>query len=46
LVPFNRKNGDDLMNLTQNKDPKKPSNKINPNHPTGLVPPPTTPDVN
>jgi hypothetical protein len=46
LVPFNRKNGDDLMNLGQKKDPKKPSNKINPNHPTGLVPPPTTPDVN
>jgi len=38
LVPNNRKNGDDLLNLTQKK------NKINPQAPTGLVPPPTTTD--
>jgi hypothetical protein len=40
LVPFNRKNGDDLLNLTQKK------NKIDPQAPTGLVPPPTTTDNN
>lgn len=36
LVPNNRKNGDDLLNLSQKKE------KINPQAPTGLVPPPTT----
>jgi hypothetical protein len=40
LVPDNRKNGDDLLNLTQKK------NKIDPVAPTGLVPPPTTTDNN
>jgi hypothetical protein len=38
LVPFNRKNGDDLLNLSQKKK------MINPQAPTGLVPPPTTQD--
>ena len=37
-MPNNRKNGDDLLNLNQKK------NKINPQAPTGLVPPPTTTD--
>ena len=40
LVPDNRKNGDDLLNLTQKKA------KIDPVAPTGLVPPPTTTDNN
>ena len=40
LVPNNRKNGDDLLNLTQKKS------KIDPQAPTGLVPPPTTTDNN
>ena len=39
-MPNNRKNGDDLLNLNQKK------NKINPQAPTGLVPPPTTTDNN
>ena len=40
MVPDNRKNGDDLLNLTQKKK------KIDPQAPTGLVPPPTTTDNN
>ena len=39
-MPDNRKNGDDLLNLSQKK------NKIDPQSPTGLVPPPTTTDNN
>jgi len=39
LLPENRKNGDDLLNLTQKKS------KIDPTAPTGLVPPPTTTDL-
>ena len=39
-MPDNRKNGDDLLNLTQKKA------KIDPQAPTGLVPPPTTTDNN
>jgi len=39
-VSDNRKNGDDLLNLTQKKA------KIDPQAPTGLVPPPTTTDNN
>jgi len=38
LLPTNRKNCDDLLNLFQKK------NKIDPQAPTGLVPPPTTTD--
>ena len=37
-MPDNRKNGDDLLNLSQKK------NKIDPQDPTGLVPAPTTTD--
>ena len=40
LIPENRKHSDDLLNLTQKK------NKIDPQAPTGLVPPPTTTDNN
>jgi len=38
LVPNNRKNGDDLLNLSQKK------NKVDPQDPTGIVPAPTTTD--
>jgi hypothetical protein len=44
LIPENRKHSDDLLNLNQNKDPKKPANKISPQNPTDLVPAPTNPD--
>jgi hypothetical protein len=40
LVPDNRKNGDDLLNLSQ----KKP--KIDSKAPNGVVPPPATTDKN
>jgi len=39
LIPENRKHSDDLLNLSQKK------NKIDPQAPTGLVPPPTTTDL-
>jgi len=44
LIPENRKSGDDLLNLHQNKDVKKGQKKIDPVNPTDLVPPPTTTD--
>jgi hypothetical protein len=43
LVPFNRKNGDDLMNLSQKKDTKKPADETDPI--TGVEPPTTAPVV-